>query len=103
MVIRSNSRHEIAALLLTASIVVFLLLLVVVPAHSQAPMPPPRAGVELMEENTQVPQIMLDMLIIEFLFLTGMMISYLVASWQHTARQRLTHHHHWWNRLHTPH
>jgi predicted MFS family arabinose efflux permease len=92
--------HEIATFLLSICVIMFLLLLVVVPAHSQYQMTPSQRAVELVDDspNPTSPGVLVC-LVLQFLFLAGMMISYLRISYRIEARDSFPHHH-WWRRLH---
>jgi hypothetical protein len=103
MMSRMQPWHEIATFFLSVCVVLVLLLLVVVPAHSQAQMAPHQSAVELVQDPVTTPSTaMLVCLVLQFLFLAGMMLSYLRISRQIESRERFPHHH-WWQHLHWPH
>jgi len=93
MVSRMQLWHEIATFFLSVCVVLVLILLVVVPAHSQYQMTPNERVVEVVKESnmTMSPGVF-ACLVLQFLFLVAMMVSYLRISnrlespktfWQH--------------------
>ena len=104
MVSRMQLWHEIATFFLSVCVVLVLILLVVVPAHSQIQMTPNERVVEVVKESvmTESPGVF-ACLVLQFLFLVAMMISYLRIShriespkifWQqHWVHGRLRWHH----------
>ena len=95
--------HELFAFFLAVCIILLLILLAAVPAHSQYQMTPNQRAVELIEDPvTPTSPGVLACLVLQVLFLAGMMISYLRISYQIESRDKIPHHH-WWNRLHWRH
>ncbi len=104
MVSRMHLWHEIATFFLSICVVLVLILLVVVPAHSQYLLTPNERVVEVVKESdmTMSPGVF-ACLVLQFLFLVGMMLSYLQISnriespktfWQHHwVHGRLRWHH----------
>lgn len=99
MVPRIPLWHEIATFFLSVCVILFLLLLATVPAHSQYQMTPSQRAVELVEDPiAPTSPGVLACLVLQFLFLAGMILSYLRISYRVEPRANLPHHH-WWHRL----
>lgn len=98
MVSRMNVWHEIATFFLSVCVVLVLILLVVVPAHSQYQLTPNERVVEVVKESnmTMSPGVF-ACLVLQFLFLVGMMLSYLRISHRIEAPKSFFGHHHWFH------
>ena len=100
MVSRMHLWHEIATFLLSLCVVLVLILLVVVPAHSQYQMTPNDRVVELVQEpKMTVSPGVFACLLVQFLFLVGMMLSYLSISHRIESPRNYLQHHWWHGRL----
>ncbi len=98
MVSRMQLWHEIATFFLSFCVVLVLILLVVVPAHSQYQMTPNERVVEVVKESDMtISPGVFACLVLQFLFLVGMMLSYLRISNRLQSPKKLWQHH-WWNR-----
>ena len=99
MISRMQPWHEIATFFLSICVVLILLLLVVVPAHSQYQMSPNQRAVELVDDSlSPTSPGVLACLVLQFLFLAAMMLSYLRISYRVEARNHFSQFH-WWHRL----
>lgn len=100
MVSRMPLWHEIATFFLSICVVLMLILLVVVPAHSQYQMTPNERVVEVIQEPTMTTSPgVFACLVLQFVFLVGMMLSYLRISHRIEASKTFPQHHWWHGRL----
>ncbi len=97
MVSRMHLWHEIVTFFLSVCVILVLILLVVVPAHSQYQLTPNDRAVEVIQEpNMTLSPGVLACLVLQFLFLVGMMLSYMRIS-HRLESPKIFLHHHWWH------